>query len=115
MIKRLDAVNGTTRAVIRNGLIYFGGHVANGKDITEQTRNLVKRYDELFDKFGTDKYHLLSATVYIRDIKLRDEMNAVWHDWIPEGYAPARVCVEVGLPDDYLLEVSVTAELIDEK
>ena len=115
MIERIDATENTTRAVIRDGLIYFGGHVAYGKDITEQTQNLTKRYDELFEKFGTDKYHLLSATVYIRDIKLRDEMNAVWYNWIPDGCAPIRVCVEVGLPDDFLVEVSVIAELKENK
>lgn len=114
MIERIDAGKTMSRAVVHNGLIYFGGHVAADKQptIKEQTRALLKRYDELLEKHGSDKDHILSATIYIIDLALKDEMNEAWDEWITEGCAPARVCVEVGLPEGYMLEMSLIAELV---
>ena len=42
------------------------------------------------------------------------DMNAVWDAWVPEGYAPARACVEAQMARDALLvEISVVAALKD--
>ena len=42
------------------------------------------------------------------------DMNAVWDAWVPEGYAPARACVEAKMARDALLvEISVVAALKD--
>jgi enamine deaminase RidA (YjgF/YER057c/UK114 family) len=36
--------------------------------------------------------------------------NKIWDRWLPEGYAPARACVEAGMARDALLvEISVIA------
>jgi enamine deaminase RidA (YjgF/YER057c/UK114 family) len=38
------------------------------------------------------------------------EMNDVWDNWVPEGHAPARACVEASMARDALLvEISVIA------
>ncbi|NOR24355.1 MAG: RidA family protein, partial [Desulforhopalus sp.] len=38
------------------------------------------------------------------------EMNTVWDNWIPEGHAPARACVEARMArPDLLVEISVIA------
>ena len=40
------------------------------------------------------------------------EMNAVWDQWVPEGFAPARACVEAAMARNVLLvEISVIAAL----
>jgi len=37
-------------------------------------------------------------------------MNSVWDAWIPEGFAPARACVQAAMARDVLLvEISVVA------
>ncbi|GAL16104.1 translation initiation inhibitor [Vibrio astriarenae] len=37
-------------------------------------------------------------------------MNAVWDNWIPEGHAPARACVEASMArEELLVEISVIA------
>jgi len=37
-------------------------------------------------------------------------MNEVWDSWVPEGFAPARACVEASMARDVLLfEISVIA------
>lgn len=37
-------------------------------------------------------------------------MNAVWDAWVPDGFAPARACVQAAMARDVLLvEISVVA------
>ena len=53
---------------------------------------------------------ILSATVYLRDIKDFEGMNKVWDAWVPEGHSPARACVEARLArPDLLVEASIVA------
>jgi enamine deaminase RidA (YjgF/YER057c/UK114 family) len=40
----------------------------------------------------------------------RAAFNALWAEWLPEGCAPARVCVSAEMASpDYLLEIAFTA------
>ena len=116
-IKRYDSAPRSSRVVIHDGVVYFGGHGARPefKTITEQTEALLARMEELFDQYGTDKEHLLTATLYLADMSLFDEMNAVWDRWIPEGCAPTRACVEAKMSQEYLLlEAVFTAAQVRE-
>ncbi len=117
MITRIETGKTTSRAVIHNNLIYFSGHGAAGKQPTmaEQTRALLARYDELLARYGSDKDHLLSATIYITDMALKPEMNQAWNEWINEGCAPARVCIQAGLEEGYFIEISLIAEIINQQ
>ena len=112
-IKYIDAAPTFSRATVHNGVIYFSGHVSSkkGAPIKEQTEDLLRRYEELFKKHGTDKSHLLMVTIYISDMALKDEMNEVYNAWTTPGRAPARVCVEATIPEGYLLEMSVVAAI----
>lgn len=115
MIQRIETGKTMSRAVIRDGLIYFSGHVAAGKQPTmkEQAQALCTRYDELLNRYGSDKDHILAANIYITDINLKSEFNEVWDNWITEGCAPARLCVEVKLNEGYLVEMTLIAEVIE--
>ncbi len=80
------------------------------KDITEQTQTMLDKVDVLLAQAGSDKEHMLSATIYIKDMSMFAEMNAVWDNWVPAGHAPARACVEASMARDTLLvEISVIA------
>lgn len=116
MIQRIEPKNGLSRAVVHNGVIYFGGHVAGGKQPTmyEQTKALLARYDELFAQFGTDKDHLIFVTIYLQDMTLKPDMQRAWLEWMNSDNAPTRICVQAGLEPGYLLEMTVTAELINQ-
>lgn len=113
MIERIDPSKTMSRGVIRDGLIYFGGHVAAGKQSTirEQATALLNRYDELLEQNNSDKDHIVFATIYISDMSLKEEFNKVWDEWMNEGNAPARVCVEVTLEAGYLVEITLVAEV----
>ena len=68
------------------------------------------KVDELLITAGSDREHILSATIYLNKMADFKEMNAVWDAWVPEGHAPARACVEAAMARDVLLvEISVVA------
>ena len=111
-IQRQDTKQRMSRVVIHNDTIYLCGQVCKDSDqgITEQTASMLEKVDELLLQSGSDREHLLSATIYVRDMKDFSEMNAVWDAWVPEGHAPARACVEARMArPELLVEISVIA------
>jgi len=114
MIERQQTKSRMSRIVIHNDTIYLCGQVC--KDTTkephirEQTASMLEKVDDLLLEAGSDREHLLSATIYIRDMKDFAAMNEVWDSWVPEGHAPARACVEAHMArPELLVEVSVIA------
>ena len=102
-----------SKIVIHNGIVYLCGQVAadGDADIQEQTRTTLEKIDGLLAEAGSDKEHILSATIYLRDIDNHfGLMNEVWNAWVPTGHAPARACVEAHMARSSLLvEISVIA------
>jgi enamine deaminase RidA (YjgF/YER057c/UK114 family) len=111
-IERLETKQRMSRIVKHNGTIYLCGQVCDDatKGITEQTQTMLDKVDELLIASGSDREHILSATIYLNKMADFQEMNAVWDAWVPEGHAPARACVEAAMARDALLvEISVIA------
>ena len=110
-IKHYDVGARSSRVTEHNGILYFTGHVAAGKQptIEEQTEALLKRLEGLLEDYGSDKNHILSASIYLKNFEDIDGMNSVWDKWIDEGCAPARLCVQARIADGYLLEISLIA------
>ncbi|ATD09533.1 RidA family protein [Pseudoalteromonas piscicida] len=112
MIERIDTKQRMSRIVKHNGTIYLCGQVCKDAEqgIRAQTETMLEKVDELLIQAGSDRKHILSATIYIKDMKYFAEMNEVWDAWVPEGYAPARACVEASMAREALLvEISVVA------
>lgn len=111
-IERQETKQRMSRIVIHNDTIYLCGQVCADatKDIKEQTQTMLDKVDALLLQAGSDREHMLSATVYIHDMKDFAAMNEVWDAWVPEGHAPARACVEARMArPELLVEVSVIA------
>lgn len=111
-ITRMETGQRMSRIVIHNNTVYLCGQVAADASagIEEQTQTMLDKVDALLEQAGSDREHILSATLYIRDMKDFAAMNAVWDAWVPEGYAPARACVEARMArQELLVEVSVVA------
>ena len=111
-IERLETKTRMSRIVKHNGTIYLCGQVCKDatQGITEQTSSMLEKVDELLAQAGSDKKHLLSATIYIKDMKYFAEMNDVWDNWLPAGFAPARACITADMARDVLLvEITVVA------
>lgn len=111
-IERMETAQRMSRIVIHNDTVYLCGQVAKDASagIKEQTATMLDKVDALLEQAGSDRNNILSATVYIRDMKDFAGMNKVWDSWVPEGYAPARACVEARMArPELLVEVSVVA------
>ena len=79
-------------------------------DITGQTTSVLAQIDALLAEIGSDKTKILSATIYLADIKDFAAMNAVWDAWVPQGHTPARATVEANLAAPaYRIEIQVVA------
>lgn len=103
-ITRLDVGTRMSSIVIHQGTVY------KYQNITEQTTTMLEEVDTLLAQAGSSREHLLSATIYLKDMNDYDAMNAVWDAWVPQGYAPARACVQAAIAEpEYLVEVSVIA------
>jgi enamine deaminase RidA (YjgF/YER057c/UK114 family) len=99
------------KAVEYHGFVYVQGCTAKdlNKDITGQTEEVLAQIDEILETHGTDKTRLLQAQIWLKDIRDRDAMNAVWSAWLPEHGAPARACVQANMADPrHLVEIMVT-------
>jgi enamine deaminase RidA (YjgF/YER057c/UK114 family) len=93
-------------------LVYLAGQVAEDRDadITAQTRSVLDQIDRLLAEAGTDKQHVLSATIYLADMKDYAAMNAVWDGWVVKGETPARATVEAKLAHpSYRVEIQLVA------
>ncbi|MFT6915255.1 MAG: enamine deaminase RidA (YjgF/YER057c/UK114 family) [Motiliproteus sp.] len=111
-IQRFETKIRMSRAVVHNGTLYLCGQVAAdaNADITGQTETMLEKVDSLLRSSGSSREQLLSATLYIKDMKDFKEMNAVWDAWVPEGSAPARACVQAQMArPELLVEISVIA------
>ena len=112
-IKRMYTGPRMSQVVVNENTVYLAGQVAldaPGASATEQTKDILSRIDTLLAEAGTNKSKLLSTTIWLSDIDLYEEMNAVWDVWIDPANPPARACVESKLAmPKYDVEIMVTA------
>ena len=94
------------------GTVYLAGQVARDAtaDVKGQSAQVLGQIDELLAEAGSDKSQLLSATIYLPDMKDFAAFNSVWENWIVPGHAPARATVRAELAaPEYRVEVQVVA------
>lgn len=111
-ITRFDTGQRMSQIVVYNDTIYLAGQVAEDRtaNITVQTEQVLEKIDHLLGEAGSSKSNLLSAQVWLANIGHFSLMNDVWDDWVPEGHAPARACIEARLASpDLLVEIGIIA------
>ncbi len=110
-ITRIEQGPRMSQAVIHNRTVYLAGQVgAPGKSVTDQTNSILARIEDLLNQAGSDKNHLLSATIWLADMADFAEMNLVWDAWISGFPAPARATLESKLATpDYRIEIAMIA------
>lgn len=99
-------------AVEHGDTVYLAGVVAKDlkKDIKGQTAEVLAEIDRLLAKCGSSKSKVLSAQIWVTDIRNRAPMNEVWTAWVDPKNLPARACVEAKLADPAcLVEIMVVA------
>jgi enamine deaminase RidA (YjgF/YER057c/UK114 family) len=112
MISRFPGLTPTrSRAVIHDNLVFT---VAVAPDpvtasMYEQSVKALKRIDESLALCGSDKSKILTAIVYIADMKRKGEMNRAWDEWVDTRNPPMRACIGVDLEAPHIVEIVVTA------
>ena len=99
-------------AVEHGNTVYLAGIVAKDlkQDVKGQTREVLTEIDRLLAKCGSSKSKILTATIWVTDIRNRAPMNEVWTAWVDKKNLPARACVEAALADpNALVEIMVVA------
>jgi enamine deaminase RidA (YjgF/YER057c/UK114 family) len=111
-ITRHDQTAILSQAVQYGDTVYLAGVVAKNLDqeIKGQTKQILDDIDRLLAKCGSNKSKILSATIWVTDIRNRAPMNEVWTAWVDARNLPARACVEAALADPRaLVEIMVIA------
>lgn len=111
-IKRYEGTGRMSRAVECGGILYLSGLTAGeaGSDIESQTKAVLAKIEATLGEYGSDKGHILSTTIYLKDMSLFQGMNRVWDGWVKAGEEPARATVEASLAaESILVEMSVIA------
>ena len=68
MIERQETKQRMSRIVKHNGTIYLCGQVCADatQGIKEQTQTMLDKVETLLEQAGSDKEHMLSATIYLK-------------------------------------------------
>ena len=114
--KAPKAIGPYSQAIVVNGLVYTSGQiplnsesgVIVGKDIKEQTEQVMKNLSEVLKSAGTSLDNAVKTTCFLADINDFSAFNEVYAKYITN--APARSCVaDKDLPKGALVEVEVIA------
>lgn len=111
-IKRHEPKEILSRVVEGGGMVFTAGITADdtSQDVTGQTAQILKQLDHLLAVAGTDKSKVLSATIWVPDIRTRDDVNVAWNAWTEGENLPARACIEARLArKDILVEIAMVA------
>jgi enamine deaminase RidA (YjgF/YER057c/UK114 family) len=112
MITRFPGYTQTRSQAVVHGDLVFTVAVAPdpvSPSMYEQSVKTLARLDESLAACGSDKSRILSAIVYIADMKLKPEMNRAWDEWVDMANPPMRACLGVDLEPPHIVEIVVTA------
>lgn len=111
-VKRHEPKQILSRVVEGGGLVFTAGITADdtSQGVKGQTEQILAEIDRLLAVAGTDKSKVLSATIWVPDIRLRDDMNVAWNAWTGGQNLPARACIEARLArQEILVEIAMVA------
>mgnify|MGYP001205271376 CR=1 FL=1 len=100
------------RAVEANGVLYLSGMTAGDTTagMQGQTEQILAKMAALLADLGSSTSNVLSATIYITDMSMKEQMNKAWTAFFRPEDLPARATLGVkDLGQGILIEVMVTA------
>ncbi len=113
------AIGPYSQAVRAGNTVYFSGQIpldpATGElvpgGIREQTERVLKNVSALVKAAGATLSNVVKSTVYLVDLGMFAEMNAVYSQFFTADQ-PGRVTIQVaGLPKNSLVEIDVVVVL----
>ena len=92
--------------------VFTAGAIADdySLDVAGQTRQALADIDKYLAICKSDKSKILSAVIWLTDIRLRDDMNKAWTAWVDPNNLAARACIEAKMADPRcLVEIAIVA------
>ena len=111
-IKRTGNYEVLHEVVEHNGMLHFAGLVSENLKLgmEGQTKDVLKQLDHLLIQHGSSRARVLTALIFITDMKQKPAMNKVWKDYFPGKDLPTRATIGVkDLGPGVRLEVVFTA------
>ena len=87
---------------IHNNLAYFAGQVSEltiEQNAYEQTKEVLGLIDKLLAEIGSNKSNILTAQIFLADMKDYAQLNQAWDEWVDHVSPPSRATVETKLAD----------------
>ena len=113
-IERFDCTGRMSRVVKYGDMLFLSGVTAGqaGESVEEQTKAVLARIEELLEQHGSDKEHILSTTIYLKNVEDFAEVNARYAEVFTGSVKPAR-CAFGGndIPKGALVEIDAIAAL----
>ena len=112
-VQRLHVSKRFSEIAISGNLVHLAGQLA--EDLSLNIRGQTQQTLDLIDRFladaGTDKSHILSVMIFLKDIENDYAgMNEIWDAWCADIQALPRTCVEAKMyRPDFLVEMTVFA------
>lgn len=96
-IKRHELEPILANVVETEQFVFTAGCIADDTslDVAGQTRQALADADKYLKICGSHKSKIVSAVIWLADIRLRDEMNKAWLEWVDKTNLPARACIEM--------------------
>ncbi len=112
-IRRIGVTRRWSDVVIHGSTAYFV-EVADDptQDIRGQVTQILSQITNRLESFGSDRTRLLQVLIYLADLSDGPILNELWDQWVPDGHAPSRACVQAGLAKGYHVEMVITAGLV---
>jgi 2-iminobutanoate/2-iminopropanoate deaminase len=118
IIKPVPVIGPYSPAVRVGHFLFVSGQIAldpstgtlKQDDIAVETRQVLENLRRILNAAGFDSSHVVSATVYLKNMNDYQKMNAVYGGYFQDEAYPARVAVQVAdLPKEANIEISVIA------
>ena len=109
-IKRSIRTPIQNRVVETGNLAFVGGVVADDtkQGMGPQTQNILGKIEGYLGEVGLDRKAIVAAQIFVTDLTLKKEMDAVWTGFFGEAM-PTRATVGVADLGGPLIEIVVTA------
>jgi 2-iminobutanoate/2-iminopropanoate deaminase len=107
-----------SQAIQAGNTLYISGQIAivpaTGDlltaNIEEETDQVLKNIGAILQEAGLTYDHVVSCTVFVKDMELFGRINAVYSKYFQSGIPPARALVQVSdLPKHVNIEISAIA------
>ena len=78
-------------------------------DVRGQIAQVLDQINTTLEQIHSSRTNLLQVLIFLADLNDGGILNELWDEWVPNGHAPIRACVESKLTPGYYVEMVISA------